>query len=78
MPWTLIAKSDCCYDFALYVCGLLLQIRRPISTDNLGRSLASRTSDQFAVRLLQPADHGECQGHGGNIKGFATHKMVIL
>jgi hypothetical protein len=42
------------------------------------RTLAARTFSLNQVRVLQPTDHGNRQGHGDNIEGFATHKMVIL
>src|SRR5262245_4426696 len=35
-----------------------------------------RTADHFTVRVFQPVDHGNRQGHGDNIEGLATHKMV--
>ncbi len=45
--------------------------------DRIGPSnLASRAFDQFTVGVFQPPDHGNREGHGDNIKGLITHKVV--
>src|SRR5262249_8468508 len=46
-----------------------------LSGPDLSRS-SFRTADHFTVRVFQPVDHGNRQGHGDNIEGLATHKMI--
>lgn len=53
------------------------RLRRQARNSQGPRTLAARTLNQFAVRVLQPTDHGNHQGHRGDIQGFATHKVVI-
>ena len=50
----------------------------PLMSAGVLANLACRTLDEFTVRSLDPPDHGNRQGNGDNIEGFATHEMVIL
>jgi hypothetical protein len=42
----------------------------------VGRKVLRRTLDQFTVRMFQPIDDSNRQGHGDNIEGLAAHKVV--
>jgi hypothetical protein len=42
------------------------------------RDLTSRGWHHVGVGVFEPLDHGDRQGHGGDINGLATHEVIFV